>query len=41
MDKQLLRVNSKNIRAKIQNYPSECLNSLYIMMPEYMKKVAS
>jgi hypothetical protein len=39
MDKQLLRVNSKKIRVKIQDYPAECLNKLYLMMPDYMKKI--
>ncbi len=39
MDKQLLRVNSRKIRLKIQDYPSECLNKLYLMMPDYIKKI--
>lgn len=41
MDKQLLRVNSKKLRLKIQDYPNECLNKIYHLMPDHIQKLSN
>lgn len=41
MDKQLLRVNSRRLRLEMQDYPSDCLNKIYHMMPKHIKKISN